>query len=114
MLLVSYSESSHHLAISCDTLSDPLYHHAADFKSLVDIKVLAFVLFQNELLTPQDMEHLQLTTIIESEKVDRVYLKMVCLGEGDYKKFLSCLKDPFASQHNGHVKLYDILSTLQQ
>ena len=59
----------------------------------MDIKVLAFVLFQNELLTPQDMEHLQLTTIIESEKVDRVYLKMVCLREGDrLQKVLELLK----------------------
>ena len=112
ILLVSYSNT---ITInSCDTLSDILYQHATDFKQLVDIKILALVLFQNALLTQQDMEYLQLTTIIESKKVDHVYLKMVRLGEEGYKKFLSCLKDPYASQHDGHIKLYDILLTPQQ
>ena len=34
MLLVSYSEPSHHLGISCDTLSNLLYQHETDFKQL--------------------------------------------------------------------------------
>ena len=44
--------------------------------------------------------------VIESEKVDRVYLKLVHLGEEGYKKFLSCLRDSYANQHAGHIKLY--------
>ena len=97
------------------TLSDPsLLKHAADFKQLVDIDILAVVLLQNELLTTQDMEQLHLPTVIASKKVDYVYLKMVQLGKEDYKKFLSCLKDPYASQHAGHLKLHEILSTSQQ
>ena len=92
------------------TLSDPsLRKHVADFKQLVNIEILAVVLFQNGLLTAQDMEQLQLPTITESKKVDHVYLKMVQLGEEDYKKFLNCLKDPYASQHAGHPKLYETL-----
>ena len=92
------------------TPSDPsLRKHAADFKQLVNIQILVIVLFQNELLTTQDMDHLQLPTITESKKVDYVYFKMVQLGEEDYKKFLSCLKDPYASQHAGHLKLYETL-----
>ena len=80
----------------------------------MDIDILATVLFQNALLTQQDMQHLQLPTRTESKKVDYVYLKMVRLGEEDYKKFLSCLKDPYAMQYDGHIKLHDILSTSQQ
>ena len=72
----------------------------------MDIEILAPILFRNELLTLPDMEQLQLTTITESKKRDYVYYKMVRLGEEEYKKFLSCLKDPYASQHPGHLKLY--------
>ena len=60
------------------------------------------------------MERLQLLTMIESEKVAHIYLKMVRLGEEDYEKFLRCLTDPYAMQHDGHLKLHDILSTSQQ
>ena len=106
---------SHHLAISCDALSDPLLRQrATDFKQLVSIEILAVVLFQNALLTQEDMEHLQLPTMTESKKVDYVYLKMARLAEEDVKKFLNCLKDPYAMQHEGHIKLHDILSTSQQ
>ena len=105
---------SHHLAISCDMLSDPiLRQHATDFKQLVSTEILAVVLFQNALLTQDEYEHLQLP-MTESKKVEYVYLKMVRLGEEDVKKFLSCLKDPYAMQHAGHIKLHDILSTSQQ
>ena len=101
--------------ISFDALSDPLLcQHATDFKQLVNTEILAVVLFQNGLLTQHDLEHLQLPAITENRKVDYVYLKMVYLREEDYKKFLSCLKDPYASQHDGHLKLHKILSTLQQ
>ena len=75
----------------------------------MNIEILAPVLFQNELLTQQDMEYLQLPTMTESKKRDSVYLKMVRLGEEGYKKFLSCLKDQFAVQHAGHLKLYEKL-----
>ena len=99
-----------------DTLSDLLRQHAADFKSLVDIKILADVLLKNELLTVHDIQCLQLPTTDESEKEDHifVYHKMVGLGEEGYKKFLSCLVDPHARQHAGHIKLHKILSTSQQ
>ena len=60
------------------------------------------------------MEQLRLLTMTESEKVARVYLKMVHLREEDCKKFLSCLRDPYAKQHDGHAKLHEILSTSQQ
>ena len=80
----------------------------------MNIKILADVLFKNELLTLNDMEYLQLSTVTENEKVDRVYLKMVRLGEEDYKKFLSCLEDPHAKEHAGHIRLHEILSTSQQ
>ena len=81
---------------------------------MVDIDILATVLFQNALLTQQDMQYLQLTTITDIKKVDHVYLKMVRLGEEEYKKFLSCLKDPYAMQYDGHIKLRDILLASQQ
>ena len=55
------------------------------------------------------MEQLQLPTMAESKKIDYVYLKMVRLGEEGYKKFLSCLKDEYAVQHAGHLKLYEKL-----
>ena len=80
----------------------------------MDIKTLAVVLFQNELLKPPDIEYLQLPTVIESEKVNYVYLKMLRLGEEECKKFLNCLKDPYAIQHPEHIKLHEILSTSQQ
>ena len=100
--------------VSCDTLPDILRQHGINFKQLVHIEILTLVLFQNGLLSQQDMEHLQLPTMTESKKLDYVYLKMVRLGEEDYKKFLSCLKDPYAIEHDGHIKLHDILSTSQQ
>ena len=78
------------------------------------MKILADVLFKNELLTLSDMQYLQLSTVTEDEKVDRVYLKMVRLGEEDYKRFLSCLEDPHAKEHAGHIRLHEILSTSQQ
>ena len=75
----------------------------------MNIEILAPVLFQNELLTQQDMEQLNLPTMTESKKRDHVYLKMVRLGEEGYKKFLSCLKDRYAMQHAEHLKLHEIL-----
>ena len=77
---------------------------------LVNIEILAFVLFQYELLTLQDMEQLQLPTMTENKKINYVYLKMVQLGKEGYKKFLRCLKDQYAVQHAGHLKLYEILN----
>ena len=103
-----------HLAISCDTLSDPLRKHATDFKKLVYVHILALVLFQNELLTLEDMEHLQLSAITESNKIDYLILKTAFLGEEGYKTFLSCLKDPYAMQYTGHEEFYRILPKSQQ
>ena len=82
----------------------------------MDVKVLANVLVKNKLLTQDDMQCLQLPTTDEIKEVDHafVYDKMVCLGEEGYKKFLSCLMDPQASQHAGHIALHKILSTSQQ
>ena len=68
MLLVSYLEFIHHLYISCDALSDLLRQHATDFKEQVDIEILPLVLFQNGLLSQQDMQHLQFPTMTESKK----------------------------------------------
>ena len=112
MLLVSYSNFTHHF-ISCDTLPDPLRHHAADFKCLVDIRTLPNLLYQNNLLDLRDMQYLQLSTVTESDKVDYLYLKMVRLGEEEYEKLLSCLEDPHAKEHPGHTKLHDILTKPQ-
>ena len=82
----------------------------------MDIKILADVLVKNKLLTQDDMDCLQLRAIDESKIVDHafVYHKMVGLGEEGYKKFLSCLMDPHARQHAGHIILHKILSTSQQ
>ena len=55
------------------------------------------------------MEQLQLPTMTENKKINYVYLKMVQLGKEGYKKFLRCLKDQYAVQHAGHLKLYEIL-----
>ena len=80
----------------------------------MDIRILADVLYENELLTLSDMQYLQLATIIENEKKDYVYFKMVRLGEEDYEKFLSCLMDPHAAENPGHAELYEKLSASQQ
>lgn len=96
------------------TLSDHLRQHATDFKSLVDINILAVVLFQNTLLTMQDLEILRLQTITESKKLDYLYQKMVLLGGEEYTRFLNSLQDPYASQHDGHKQLYEKLSISQQ
>ena len=78
----------------------------------MDVEKLADVLVKNKLLTQDDMHCLQLPTTDGSKKVDNafVYHKMVKLGEEEYKKFLSCLVDPHAKQHAGHLRLYKILS----
>ena len=82
----------------------------------MDVKILADVLVKNKLLMQDDMYCLQLPTNDESKKVDNafVYHKMVGLEEEGYKKFLSCLVDPHAKQHAGHLRLYKILSASQQ
>ena len=80
----------------------------------MDITILADVLFQYELLSLNDMQRLQLSTITECDKIDHVYLKMVHLGEEKYKIFLSCLNSPHARKHSGHIELYEILSASQQ
>jgi len=100
--------------VSFDVLSDPLYQHASDFMRLVDRNTLAPVLLQNGLLSPSDMEFLQLQTIIDSEKVNFIHVKLLRLGKEGFEKFMECLKDPHAMQHSGHQELYQILSASQQ
>ena len=80
----------------------------------MDINILTPVLFQNGLLTLEDMEYLQLSTITESKKVHYLYLELLRLGEERYEEFMNCLKDPYAIQHGGHTELYEKLSTSQQ
>lgn len=94
--------------------SDPLYQHASDFMQLVDRNTLAPVLLQNTLLSPSDMEFLQLQTIIESDKVNFIHVKLLRLGKEGFEKFMDCLKDPHAMQHTGHEELYKKLSAPQQ
>ena len=79
----------------------------------MNITTLAPVLFENDLLTSHDMEHLQLPTITDSDKINYVYLKLLRCGEEGYEKFMKCLKDPNAMSHRGHIELYEKLSTLQ-
>ena len=93
--------------------ADPLCQYATDFMRLVDIKTLAPVLIQNKLLTLYDMEFLQLQTIIDSEKVFFIYVKLVRCGKEDYEKFMDCLKHPHAMEHLGHEELHRKLSASQ-
>lgn len=101
---------SYMLFISCDILSDPLRQHASDFMHLVDIKILAPFLIQNDLLTLCDMEYLQMQTITDSDKKFFIYVKLLRLGEEGYKKFIVCLNDSDATTHAGHTELYNKLS----
>ena len=81
--------------------------------NLVNITTLAPVLFENDLLTSHDMEHLQLLTITDGDKIKYVYLKLLHRGEEGYEKFMKCLKDPNAMLHAGHIALYEKLSALR-
>ena len=81
--------------------------------NLVNITTLAPVLFENDLLTSDDMEHLQLLTITDGDKINYVYVKLRRHGKEGYEKFMKCLKDPHAMSHRGHIELYEKLSTLQ-
>ena len=89
---------------------DPLYQHVTDFMELVDVKTLSPVLIENDLLTPRDVEYLQLPTIIDSEKKDFILAKLIRLGKEGYEKFVDCLEDPYAKQHTGHIDLHHKLS----
>ena len=93
--------------------ADPLCQYATDFMRLVDIKTLAPVLIQNKLLTLYDMEFLQLQTIIDSEKVFFIYVKLLRCGKEDYENFMDCLKHPHAIEHLGHEELHRKLSAPQ-
>ena len=94
--------------------ADPLRQHATDFMRLVDIKTLAPVLIQNNLLTLYDAEFLQLQTITDSEKAFFVYVKLLRCGKEGYEKLMDCLKDPHAMGHTGHEELHQKLSSSQQ
>ena len=77
---------------------------------LVDVKTLSPVLIQNDLLTQRDIEYLQMATIIDTDKKEFIFAKLIRLGKEGYHKFMECLKDPYAMQHTGHTELYDKLS----
>ena len=93
--------------------AEPLRQHATDFMRLVNIKTLAPVLYENNLLTLYDMEFLQLQIIIDSDKVFFVYVKLLRCGKEDYEKFMDCLKHPHAMDHIGHEELHRKLSVPQ-
>ena len=82
--------------------------------SLVDIKTLAPVLIKNNLLTSFDIEFLQLQTIIDSEKVYFIYVKLLRCGREGYKRLMECLQDSYSMEHIGHEELYQKLSASQQ
>ena len=75
--------------------------------------MLSPVLIKNGLLSSCDMEFLQLQTIIDSEKVKFIYVKLLRLGKEGYEKFMICLKDSYAMQHTGHKDLHNKLSSQQ-
>ena len=102
---------SYYACISCDPLTGPLYQYATDFMQLVDVKTLSPVLIANGLLSRPDMEFLLLQTIIDSEKVMFIYVKLLRYGKKGYEKFMSCLQHPSARQHRGHVVLHQKLSS---
>ena len=81
--------------------------------NLVDMKTLSPVLIQCDLLTQHDMEYLQLPTIIDSDKKEFIFAKLMRLGKEGYEKFMMCLKDSYAMQHAGHIELYHKLSLHQ-
>ena len=76
---------------------------------MVNITILAPVLYENGLLTSRDMEFLQLSTITDSDKIYFLYIKLLRRGEEGYKKFIECLQNPHAMQHDGHKELYQKL-----
>ena len=80
---------------------------------LVDTRTLSPALITHGLLSPHDMEFLQLQAITDSEKVSFIYVKLWRLGKEGYDKFKECLKDPHAMQHTGHKELYHKLSSQQ-
>ena len=80
---------------------------------LVDVKTLSPVLIQNDLLTQRDIEYLQMATIIDTDKKDFIFVKLLRLGKEGYEKFMNCLKDPYAKEHTGHKELYHKLSSQQ-
>ena len=64
-------------------------------------------LYQNELITADDFERVQSQKITNRDKVTFLYLKLIHLGEADFKTFMDCLRD--ANDHAGHGELYHIL-----
>ena len=80
---------------------------------LVDTKTLSPALCKHGLLSLCDMEFLRLQTIIDSDKVSFIHVKLLRLGKEGYEKFLLCLKDSYAMQHTGHTELYHKLSSQQ-
>ena len=76
---------------------------------MVNITILAPVLFENDLLTSDDLEFLQLLTITDGEKIKFLYINLLRRGEEGYKKFMECLQNTHAMQHDGHKELYQKL-----
>ena len=65
----------------------------------MDVKTLTPVLRQNDLLSVNDDEYLQLPTITDTDKKNFLHVKLLCLRKEGYEKFVECLKDPYAMQH---------------
>ena len=86
---------------------DPLRHHAQDFFNLVDRTSLTPALFSRELLTDTDLETLHLTSMIPSDKLSYLLIKLVRLDDNNFAKFMDCLK--IANGHAGHLELYEKL-----
>ncbi|XP_065885168.1 uncharacterized protein [Dysidea avara] len=86
---------------------NPLRHHAQDFFNLVDRTSLTPALFSRELLTDTDLETLHLTSMIPSDKLSYLLIKLVRLDDNNFAKFMDCLK--IANGHAGHLELYEKL-----
>ena len=115
MEAVKYTDSKQLMCIltviSCDvTYVDPLRRKAIDFFQLVNSQTLAIHLYQNNLITEDDFERVQLQNMTRSDRAIILYLKLIHLGKTDFEVFMNCLKDA-ANEHLGHKELYHKLST---
>jgi len=70
--------------------------------------VLAPRLFENDLLSGDDVERIHLPIMTRSDKATFLYWKLLHLNKEEFKKFLNCLRD--AKEHIGHEDLYQKLS----
>ena len=75
----------------------------------MDSNTLAPHLFENGLLTADDLERLQLSLVTRSDKVNFLLCRLLYLGKEGFKVFMNCLLK--ANDHAGHKELYKKLST---